>query len=53
MCHGHDTAAILLFIGIVAVVFVNGRGLAREQAHEDGRPVRDHFCGTATSGASC
>jgi hypothetical protein len=43
MCHGHDTAAILLFIGIVAVVFVNARGLAREQAREDGRPVRDHL----------
>lgn len=43
MCHGHNTAAILLFIGIVAVVFVNARGLAREQAREDGRPVRDHF----------
>ncbi|NYG07081.1 hypothetical protein BJ986_001568 [Phycicoccus badiiscoriae] len=43
MCHGHDTAAILLFIGIVAVVFVNARGLAREQAREDGRPVRQHL----------
>ena len=43
MCHGHDTAAILLFLGIVAVVFVNARGLAREQAREDHRPVRDHF----------
>ena len=43
MCHGHDTAAILLFIGIVAVVFVSGRGLARKQAGDDGRPVRAHF----------
>ena len=43
MCHGHNTAAILLFIGIVAVVFVSGRGLARKQAKEDGRPVRAHL----------
>ena len=43
MCHGHDTAAILLFIGIVAAVFVSARGLARKQAHADGRPLRDHF----------
>jgi hypothetical protein len=43
MCHGHNTAAILLFIGIVAVVFVSGRGLARKQAQEDGRPVKAHF----------
>lgn len=43
MCHGHNTAAILLFIGIVAVVFVSARGLAAKQAKEDGRPVRDHF----------
>jgi hypothetical protein len=42
MCHGHNTAAILLFIGIVAVVFVNARGLAKEQAHQDGRPWQDH-----------
>jgi hypothetical protein len=43
MCHGHDTAAILLFIGIVGAVFVSARGLARKQAHEDGRPLRAHF----------
>jgi hypothetical protein len=43
MCHGHDTAAILLFIGIVGAVFVSARGLARKQAHQDGRPVRAHF----------
>jgi hypothetical protein len=43
MCHGHNTAAILLFIGIVAVVFVSGRGLAHKQAKEDGRPVKAHF----------
>ena len=43
MCNGHNTAAILLFLGIVAVVFVSGRGLAHKQAKEDGRPVRAHF----------
>jgi len=43
MCHGHNTAAILLFVAIVAVVFVSARGLARKQAKEDGRPVRAHF----------
>jgi hypothetical protein len=43
MCHGHNTAAILLFIGIVAVVFVSGRGLGHKQAREDGRPPRAHF----------
>jgi hypothetical protein len=43
MCHGHNTAAVLLFIGIVGAVFVSARGLARKQAHADGRPVRDHF----------
>ena len=43
MCHGHDTAAILLFVAIVAVVFVSARGLAGKQAKEDGRPVRAHF----------
>jgi hypothetical protein len=43
LCHGHDTAAILLFLGIVAVVFVSARGLAFKQAREDGRPPRAHF----------
>ncbi|SDP47798.1 hypothetical protein SAMN04489867_2596 [Pedococcus dokdonensis] len=43
MCHGHDTAAILLFIGIVGVVFVSGRGLARKQARELGGSVRSHL----------
>lgn len=43
MCHGHNLSAILLFIGIVAVVAVNGFGLARTQAREDGRPWRAHL----------
>ena len=43
LCHGHNTAAILLFVAIVGVVFVSGRGLAHKQAKEDGRPVRAHF----------
>ena len=43
MCHGHNTAAILLFIGIVATVFTNGLGLARKQSREDGRPWQEHI----------
>lgn len=43
MCHGHNTAAILLFVGIVAVVAVNGVGLARKQGLEDGAPWREHL----------
>ncbi|WP_270886933.1 hypothetical protein [Pedococcus sp. 5OH_020] len=43
MCHGHTTSALLLFLGIVAVVLVNGLGLARSQAREDGHPWREHL----------
>ena len=32
ICHGHDTAAIMLFAGIVVVVGLNGWGLAVKQA---------------------
>jgi len=43
MCHGHDGAALLLFVGIVATVFINGWGLAHKQAREDGRPWQQHL----------
>ncbi len=43
MCHGHDAAAGLLFLGIVAVVFANGRGLGITQAREHHDRPRDHF----------
>jgi len=43
MCHGHDGAALLLFLGIVATVFVNGWGLAHKQARADGRPWQEHL----------
>jgi hypothetical protein len=42
MCHGHDGAALMLFVGIVATVFISGLGLAHKQA-EDGRPWREHL----------
>ena len=43
MCRGHDGAAGLLFLGIVATVFTNGWGLAHKQAEEDGRPWTEHL----------
>ena len=43
MCHGHDGAALLLFVGIVATVFTNGWGLAHEQGRQDGRPWQQHL----------
>ena len=43
MCHGHNGAAIMLFVGIVATVLTNGWGLARQQSREDGRPLRVHL----------
>lgn len=41
-CHGHNLSAILLFIGIVVVVALNGLGLARKQAARDHDRPRDH-----------
>ncbi|GAB3440538.1 hypothetical protein GCM10027517_15160 [Phycicoccus ginsengisoli] len=43
LCHGHDGAALMLFVGIVATVFINGWGLARKQSRADGRPARAHL----------
>ncbi|HEV7148420.1 MAG TPA: hypothetical protein VGN48_15625 [Pedococcus sp.] len=43
ICHGHDTAAILLFVGIVVVVGLNGWGLAVKQAAAMGGTPRDHL----------
>jgi hypothetical protein len=43
MCRGHDGAALVLFVGIVATVFTNGWGLAHQQALEDGKPWREHL----------
>ena len=43
MCRGHDGAALVLFVGIVATVFINGWGLAHKQAREDGRPWPEHL----------
>jgi hypothetical protein len=43
ICHGHDTAAVMLFAGIVVVVGLNGFGLANKQGAETRTGWRDHL----------
>lgn len=43
ICHGHDTAAILLFVAIVVVVGLNGWGLAVKQAALTHSTPREHL----------
>ena len=50
LCRGHDTAAILLFIGIVIVVGINGWGLAHKQAMRDHDRWQDHVWNRYTLG---
>ena len=42
-CYGHNTAAISLFVGVVAVVVLNALALARRRAAHSGRSVRSHL----------
>jgi hypothetical protein len=43
ICHGHDTAAVMLFAGIVVVVGLNGWGLADKQAAQTQTTPREHL----------
>ncbi|QGN58777.1 hypothetical protein [Nostocoides sp. HKS02] len=42
ICNGHNTAAVLLFVGIVIVVGLNGWGLAVKQAAQTNTTPREH-----------
>ncbi|HEV7172108.1 hypothetical protein [Pedococcus sp.] len=43
ICHGHDTAAVMLFAGILVVVGLNGWGLADKQAAQTQTAPREHL----------
>lgn len=43
VCHGHDTAAIMFFAGILVVVGLNAWGLAVKQAAQTGTSPREHL----------